>query len=63
MSITKMINRSTLTVGAASVTISDFNAPEPEPESVPEPASILGLLTVGALGAGSALKRRKKQQA
>ncbi|NEO98067.1 MAG: PEP-CTERM sorting domain-containing protein [Symploca sp. SIO2E9] len=45
--------------GAASVTISDFNAPEAE--SVPEPASLLGLLTVGALGAGSVLKRKKQQ--
>jgi len=50
-------------VGAASVTVSDFHAPESEPESVPEPASILGLMTVGALGVGSALKRRKKQAA
>jgi hypothetical protein len=32
-----------------------------EPTSVPEPASLLGLLAVGAFGAGSALKR--KQQA
>lgn len=41
-----------------------FNETEvPESESVPEPASILGLMTVGALGAGSALKRRKKQAA
>lgn len=30
-------------------------------ESVPEPALILGLLTVGALGAGSALKRKKQE--
>lgn len=36
---------------------------EPESESVPEPASILGLMTVGALGVGSALKRKKKQAA
>lgn len=49
--------------GAASVTVSNFHAPESEPESVPEPASILGLMTVGALGVGSALKRRKKQAA
>ncbi|HBL14649.1 MAG TPA: hypothetical protein DD379_25315, partial [Cyanobacteria bacterium UBA11162] len=27
-------------------------------ESVPEPASVLGLLAVGAMGAGSALKRK-----
>lgn len=31
--------------------------------AVPEPASVLGLLTVGALGAGSALKRKQKQLA
>lgn len=31
--------------------------------SVPEPASVLGLLTVGALGAGSALKRKQGQKA
>ncbi|NEO48279.1 MAG: PEP-CTERM sorting domain-containing protein [Moorea sp. SIO4A3] len=31
--------------------------------SVPEPASVLGLLTVGAFGAGATLKRKKKQQA
>jgi PEP-CTERM motif len=29
-------------------------------ESVPEPASVLGLLAIGALGAGSSLKRKKK---
>lgn len=28
--------------------------------SVPEPASVLGLLAIGALGAGSTLKRKKK---
>ena len=33
------------------------------PQAVPEPASVLGLFTVGAIGAGSALKRNKKQQA
>jgi hypothetical protein len=27
---------------------------------VPEPASVLGLLTIGVLGAGSALKRKLK---
>jgi len=32
-------------------------------ESVPEPASILGLLTVGTLGASSIFKGRKKQAA
>lgn len=34
-----------------------------EPTPVPEPASLLGLLTVGALGAGSALKRKQGQKA
>jgi hypothetical protein len=38
-----------------------YDVVAPEAESVPEPASILGLLTVGALGAGSALKRKKQQ--
>ncbi|MBD1890240.1 PEP-CTERM sorting domain-containing protein [Coleofasciculus sp. FACHB-SPT9] len=33
-----------------------------ETESVPEPASVLGLLAFGTLGAGSFLKRRRKQQ-
>ncbi|NEO16758.1 MULTISPECIES: PEP-CTERM sorting domain-containing protein [unclassified Moorena] len=32
-------------------------------KSVPEPVSVLGLLTVGAFGAGATLKRKKKQQA
>lgn len=31
--------------------------------SVPEPGSVLGLLAVGALGAGSTLKRKQKQRA
>ncbi|WP_293073675.1 PEP-CTERM sorting domain-containing protein [Moorena sp. SIO3H5] len=31
--------------------------------SVPEPASVLGLLAVGAFGAGATLKGKKKQQA
>ncbi|MGD2181952.1 PEP-CTERM sorting domain-containing protein [Lusitaniella coriacea] len=31
--------------------------------SVPEPASMLGLLAIGAMGAGSALKRNKKGDA
>ncbi|WP_228055954.1 PEP-CTERM sorting domain-containing protein [Lusitaniella coriacea] len=34
-----------------------------EYESVPEPASMLGLLAIGAMGAGSALKRKKKGDA
>lgn len=32
-----------------------------EAESVPEPASVLGLVAIGALGAGSAWKRKQKQ--
>lgn len=36
---------------------------EPEPTDVPEPASALGLLTLGALGAGSSLKRKEKKTA
>jgi hypothetical protein len=39
------------------------NNPNPEPEKVPEPASVLGLLVVGALGASSTLKRKQKQLA
>jgi len=35
-------------------------SPNPDPEKVPEPASVLGLLAVGAFGAGSTLKRKKK---
>jgi tyrosinase len=35
---------------------------EPEPTSVPEPTSILGLLVLGAFGAGSLLKRKQKQE-
>jgi len=31
-------------------------------QPVPEPASVLGLVAVGALGAGSARKRKKKQE-
>ncbi|MFN9316624.1 MAG: PEP-CTERM sorting domain-containing protein [Microcystis sp.] len=34
--------------------------PGPGPEKVPEPASVLGLITLGALGAGSILKRKLK---
>jgi hypothetical protein len=43
-------------VGPASVTISNFEATQ-----VPEPASVLGLLAFGALGAGAKLKRNKQQ--
>lgn len=31
--------------------------------SVPEPASTLGILAIGALGAGSMLKRKQQQKA
>ncbi|HBL13795.1 MAG TPA: hypothetical protein DD379_20850 [Cyanobacteria bacterium UBA11162] len=34
-----------------------------EPITVPEPTSTLGLLALGTLGAGSALKRKQKQKA
>lgn len=37
-----------------------FGSVTPDPKPVPEPASVLGLLTLGALGAGSALKRKLK---
>ncbi|MBD1807889.1 SGNH/GDSL hydrolase family protein [Microcoleus sp. FACHB-SPT15] len=33
-----------------------------DPTGVPEPASAIGLLAIGALGAGSALKRKKREQ-
>jgi hypothetical protein len=33
--------------------------PQPPVQSVPEPSSVLGLLAVGAFGAGSALKRKQ----
>jgi hypothetical protein len=34
--------------------------PPPNPAAVPEPASVLGLLAIGVLGAGSALKHKLK---
>lgn len=49
--------------GPASVTISSFHAPASEPADVPEPASTLGLLALGAFGAGSALKRKQAKAA
>jgi hypothetical protein len=39
------------------------NIVNPNPESVPEPASVLGLLVVSALGATSKLKRKQGQKA
>lgn len=44
------------TTGAATATISNLI-------SVPEPASTLGLLALGAMGAGSMLKRKQQQKA
>ena len=41
-----------------AVTLHKQITPNPEPESVPEPASALGLLTFGLLGAGSWRKRQ-----
>lgn len=38
----------------------NFTITETAPTSVPEPASVLGLLAVGTLGASSALKRKQK---
>lgn len=38
----------------------NFTINETDSTSVPEPASVLGLLAVGTLGAGSALKRKQK---
>lgn len=43
---------------APSQSVAIVNIDDPEP--VPEPASVLGLLAIGALGAGSSLKRKKK---
>ncbi|MBE9114722.1 PEP-CTERM sorting domain-containing protein [Lusitaniella coriacea LEGE 07157] len=42
--------------GEGDITLGDVT-------SVPEPASVLGLLAIGAMGAGSALKRNKKGDA
>ncbi|GFE71206.1 PEP-CTERM sorting domain-containing protein [Chroococcus sp. FPU101] len=40
-------------------TVGDLDQVVPPPPGTPEPASMLGLLAVGALGAGSALKRKR----
>ncbi|TRV26338.1 MAG: PEP-CTERM sorting domain-containing protein [Microcystis flos-aquae Mf_WU_F_19750830_S460] len=37
-----------------------FGSVTPDPKPVPEPASVLGLLAIGFLGAGSVLKRKLK---
>jgi hypothetical protein len=51
-------------IGGRAIGFDNFEAAgssvNPEPTSVPEPASLLGLLAVGAFGAGSALKRKQK---
>jgi hypothetical protein len=44
--------------GVGGISIGD-----PDPKTTPEPASLLGLLAVGALGASSTLKRKQKQLA
>jgi hypothetical protein len=51
---------STFGGGDRVVLVSGFNAPEPPSVSTPEPASVLGLLAIGFLGAGSVLKRKLK---
>jgi hypothetical protein len=53
----------TVTGGDYLITISNDNAISNDTvQSVPEPTSVLGLLAAGALGAGSARKRKKKQE-
>ncbi|MDJ0746985.1 MAG: PEP-CTERM sorting domain-containing protein [Xenococcaceae cyanobacterium MO_167.B27] len=48
--------------GLVSVTTRDFPQPNPqEPTTVPEPASILGLLAVGGLGVAMKRKKQSKQ--
>jgi hypothetical protein len=39
--------------------IKAYDPPVPQVASVPEPASILGILSIGVFGATSALKRKK----
>ncbi|HAX77143.1 MAG TPA: PEP-CTERM sorting domain-containing protein [Cyanobacteria bacterium UBA11372] len=46
--------------GPAKVTLSNFNASTPATD-VPEPSSILAILTFGALGLGSAFKSQQNQ--
>ncbi|NES03386.1 MAG: PEP-CTERM sorting domain-containing protein [Okeania sp. SIO2F4] len=43
-----------------SIALAPVSTSVPEPASTPEPASILGLLAVGAAGAVSTLKRKQK---
>lgn len=57
-------NTLTFIIGDASDAVYDTTAYitnlGAEPPNVPEPASVLGLLAIGALGAGAALKRKLK---
>jgi hypothetical protein len=49
--------------GGLSSQLSVDNVTVTSATSVPEPASVLGLVAVGAMGAGSALKRKQGQKA
>jgi hypothetical protein len=49
--------------GTSGIFRADPVSDTPEPEPVPEPVSVLGLLAFAAFGAGSVDKRQKKQQA
>lgn len=51
----------TATVGLAALT-SPAHAVPPRPQSIPEPASMLGLLAVSAVSTVSFIKRNKKQK-
>jgi hypothetical protein len=57
-------NGSAAALSHASLFISDnavSSTPDtPDPQEVPEPASILGLLAIGAMGTGSLLKRQQR---
>ncbi len=55
-------NGSAAGLSHASLFISDnaVSSNPPEPEEVPEPASLFGLLAVGVMGTGSLLKRKQK---
>ena len=52
-------NNSNQTLSGYQALVIDSIELSSTPRSVPEPASLLGLLTVGALGAGSALKKNR----
>jgi hypothetical protein len=49
--------------GTSGIFRADPVSDTPDPEPVPEPVSVLGLLAFAAFGAGSVDKRQKKQQA